>query len=70
MNSQTAISVLSTSEQTSQSSRTSLIALVLDGVTSEHSRRSYRTGLERFFGWIESGLRIPTTEAAFTRALV
>ena len=24
-----------------------LIALVLDGVTSEHSRRSYRTGLDR-----------------------
>ena len=29
-----------------------LIDLVLDGVTSGHSRRSYRTGLTAFFGWI------------------
>lgn len=28
-----------------------LTALVLDSVTSAHSRRAYRTGLERFFGW-------------------
>ena len=26
-----------------------LISLVLDGVTSKHSRRSYRTGLAAFF---------------------
>ena len=43
-----------------------LIALVLDGVSSAHSRRSYRTALERFFQWI------PQTGGApeFTRALV
>ena len=41
-----------------------LIALVLDGVTSVHSRRSYRTGLEQFFAWI------PREAPAFSRALV
>lgn len=29
-----------------------LIGLVLDGVTSKHSLRSYRTGLKQFFAWI------------------
>ena len=43
-----------------------LIALVLDGVTSDHSRRSYRTGLVAFFGWIKASEAAP----AFTRALV
>jgi integrase/recombinase XerD len=43
-----------------------LIALVLNGVTSAHSRRSYRTGLERFFAWIPSSDSVP----AFSRALV
>ena len=43
-----------------------LIALVLDGVTSVHSRRSYRTGLVRFFDWMRSSGAAP----AFTRALV
>ena len=31
-----------------------LIALILDGVTSEHSRRSYRTGLAAFFARIQA----------------
>jgi integrase/recombinase XerD len=43
-----------------------LIALVLDGVTSEHSRRSYKTGLTAFFAWI----RASGVEPAFTKALV
>ncbi len=43
-----------------------LIALVLDGVTSEHSRRSYRTGLVGFFAWVHTFGAAP----AFTRALV
>lgn len=43
-----------------------LIALVLDSVTSEHSRRSYRAGLVRFFGWIQMSGSRPT----FTKALV
>ena len=43
-----------------------LIALVLDGVTSEHSRRSYRTGLAAFFAWIRASESSP----AFSRALV
>ncbi len=43
-----------------------LIALVLDGVTSEHSRRSYRTGLVGFFAWVRTSGAAP----AFTRALV
>ena len=43
-----------------------LIALVLDGVTSEHSRRSYRTGLTGFFAWIP----LSGSNLAFTKALV
>ncbi len=43
-----------------------LIALVLDGVTSDHSRRSYRTGLAAFFAWVRSSGAAP----AFSRALV
>ena len=74
MSSETALSVLNTAEQASEhshhSSQARLIALVLDGVTSEHSRRSYRTGLERFFRWIETGIRMSVTEPVFTKALV
>ena len=43
-----------------------MIELVLNGVTSAHSRRSYRTGLTAFFTWI----RISGAEPAFTKALV
>ncbi len=43
-----------------------LIDLVLNGVTSGHSRRSYKTGLTAFFTWI----RISGSEPAFTKALV
>jgi hypothetical protein len=42
-----------------------LIALVLHGVTSVHSRRSYRTGLEGFFAWI----RVSGAGPGFTKAL-
>ena len=31
--------------------RERLIQLVVDSVASEHSKRAYRTGLERFFAW-------------------
>ena len=31
-----------------------LLALVLNGITSEHSRRSYRTSLVRFFLWVRT----------------
>ena len=57
---------MNTAEQASESSQARLIALVLDGVTSQHSRRSYRTGLTAFFAWI----RISGAEAAFSKALV
>ncbi|AXC15959.1 phage integrase family protein (plasmid) [Acidisarcina polymorpha] len=43
-----------------------LIDLVVNGVTSEHSRRSYTTGLRAFFTWI----RIFGAGPAFTKALV
>ena len=43
-----------------------LIDLVLNGVTSIHSRRSYQTGLTAFFGWI----RVSGAGPAFTKALV
>src|SRR5260370_9939983 len=42
-----------------------LIALVLHGVTSVHSRRAYRTGLEAFFAWI----RVAGAGPGFTKAL-
>ena len=43
-----------------------LIDLVLNGVTSIHSRRSYQTGLTALFGWI----RVSGAGPAFTKALV
>ena len=43
-----------------------LTALVLDSVTSPHSRRAYRTGLERFFSFC----RVSGTVPAFSKALV
>src|SRR5271167_3902621 len=43
-----------------------LIDLVLNGVTSVHSRRSYRTGLKAFFTWIRASVAGP----AFTKGLV
>ncbi|AXC16450.1 phage integrase family protein (plasmid) [Acidisarcina polymorpha] len=43
-----------------------LIDLVVNGVTSEHSRRSYKTGLKAFFTWI----RLSGAGRAFTKALV
>ena len=35
----------------SQDKRSHLVQLVLDSVTSPHSKRAYRTGLEQFFAW-------------------
>ena len=43
-----------------------MIDLVLNGVTSVHSRRSYRTGLTAFFTWI----RVSGSEPTFTKSLV
>jgi integrase/recombinase XerD len=43
-----------------------LIALVLNGVHSAHSRRAYRTGLVEFFAWTKTTQVSP----AFTKALV
>jgi integrase/recombinase XerD len=43
-----------------------MIDLVLNGVTSVHSRRSYKTGLTAFFTWI----RVSGAEPDFTKALV
>jgi len=42
-----------------------LTTLVLNGVTSDHTKRSYRTGLEQFFAWLETKPRQP-----FSKALV
>ena len=44
----------------------SLIALVLDGVSSAHSRRAYRTGLVRFFAWFRASAPAPL----FSKAVV
>ena len=43
-----------------------LTALVLDAVTSPHSRRAYRAGLERFFTWV----RMTGTAPTFSKELV
>ena len=43
-----------------------MIDLVLNGVTSVHSRRSYKTGLIAFVTWI----KVSGAEPAFTKALV
>jgi site-specific recombinase XerD len=53
---------LNTAEQASEDR---LMALVLDSVTSPHSRRSYKTGLECFFAWV----RVSATAPTFTKAL-
>src|SRR5271163_364132 len=50
----------------SPDSEARLIDLVLNGVTSVHSRRSYTTGLRAFFTWI----RVSGAGPAFTKALV
>ena len=47
------------------SAETELTALVLDGVTSDHSRRAYGKGLALFFAWVKE--RPPQ---AFAKALV
>ena len=41
------------------------MCLVTDQLTSDHSRRSYRTGLLRFFAWVRTSGAAPT----FTKAL-
>ena len=43
-----------------------MIDLVLNGVTSVHSKRSYKTGLTAFFTWI----RVSGAEPEFTKMLV
>lgn len=40
-----------------------LIAQVLDGVTSDHSRRFFRTGLAAFFAWVV----LPLKRQSFNR---
>jgi hypothetical protein len=42
-----------------------LLSLVLDGVSSVHSRRSYRTGLVAFFAWI----RISSPAPVFSKGV-
>ncbi len=53
-------------EHTAPDAKAHLIALVLDGVTSPHSRRSYRTGLAAFFSWTHTAGPVPV----FSKALV
>lgn len=50
----------------SRDAQARLLALVLDGVTSAHSRRAYRTGLIAFFAWV----RGREAGASFTKAMV
>jgi site-specific recombinase XerD len=53
-------------ELTDAEKRAELVGLVLDSVSSEHSKRAYRTGLEQFFGWWEQ----EAAAAPFGRALL
>jgi integrase/recombinase XerD len=62
---QVPVSSLSAARQKPTAVEAQLIALVLHGVTSVHSRRSYRTGLEAFFAWI----RVSGAGPGFTKAL-
>ena len=52
-------------EEAAASPEEELTALVLNGVTSLHTRRSYRTALAQFFAWLRSKPRQP-----FSKALV
>ena len=47
-----------------------LLALVRNDVTSEHSRRSYRTSLLRFFAWTRSSAALGGRRPHFSKALV
>jgi integrase/recombinase XerD len=60
------ISIWQGSDGNAAATEARLMALVLNGVTSEHSRRAYRTGLIRFFAWI----RVAGQGSAFTKATV
>ncbi len=53
-------------ELTDAQKREQLFTLVLDSVSSEHSKRAYRTGLEQFFAWWEAA----ASALLFSRALV
>ncbi len=67
MGQQTGVSVLAGQGSDSNAElEARLTALVLDTVTSPHSRRAYRTGLERFFGWVRSS----AYPGPFSKALV
>jgi site-specific recombinase XerD len=46
-----------------------LIGLVLDGVTSLHSRRAYEKGLRLFFAWCREQSREQARAASFSKAL-
>ena len=52
-------------EEAAASPEEELTALVLNGVTSPHTQRSYRTALAQFFAWLGSKPRQP-----FSKALV
>jgi hypothetical protein len=38
-------------------------ALVLDSVTSPHSRRAYQSALDHFWGWYRAACRAPLSKA-------
>ena len=52
-------------EEEQASAERELTALVLNGVTSPHSRCAYAIGLERFFAWLQTQPR-----HGFTKAVV
>ena len=70
MSQQTGISVTAGQGSASEAeTEARLLALVLNGVTSEHSRRSYRTSLVRFFFWIRASA-VLGAQPHFSKALV
>ena len=55
-----------TSDLSSEEKRQRLIQLVVDSVSSPHSRRAYRSGLEQFFRWWQE----TAAQESFGQALV
>ncbi len=56
-------------ETESTLSEAALLRLVLDGMTSKHSRRAYAKGLTDFFAWVRS-IYIESEAPGFSKALV
>jgi hypothetical protein len=62
-----ALALLAVEAEASEQLEARLIAMVLDSVTSLHSRRSYEKGLRLFFAWCREQSREQAREQSFDR---